>query len=198
MFRDAPFIQLKTKKQKERQKKNINMRLPTAKRNLKKLKIGKKRKSVGLKTKKSLKQNKKLSDKTRQKLKSKKNNYYIISLMDRYWVSSFNEQTITTKHNKYRIKVWMSKKCLCWVFENEKKETERQFLVCMNFKTAETLDSFRSADSLLSADISWLHFLLTSGVSLRSVVVSWLSTSGGYNKVEVDFERPQKLNKNMP
>ena len=74
MFRDAPFIQLKTKKQKERQKKNINMRLPTAKRNLKKLKIGKKRKSVGLKTKqkKSLKQNKKLSDKTRQKLKSKK------------------------------------------------------------------------------------------------------------------------------
>jgi len=54
VFRDAPFIQLKTKKQKERQKKNINMRLPTAKRNLKKLKIGKKTKSVGLKTKKNL------------------------------------------------------------------------------------------------------------------------------------------------
>lgn len=84
--------------------------------------------------------------------------------MDRYWVSSFNEQTITTKHNKYRIKVWMSKKMpVLSVERNEKKETERQFLVCMNFKTAETLDSFRSADSLLIlVDISWLYFRLTS------------------------------------
>jgi len=83
--------------------------------------------------------------------------------MDRYWVSSFNEQTITTKHNKYRIKVWMSKKMpVLSVERNEKKETERQFLVCMNFKTAETLDSFRSADSLLLVDISWLYFRLTS------------------------------------
>ena len=155
MFRDAPFIQLKTKKQKERQKKNINLRLNSRSER-------KENQSVWKQNKKTLKQNKKLSDKTRQKLKSKKINYYIISLMDRYWVSSFNEQTITTKHNKYRIKVWMSKKCLCWVFENEKKETERRFLVCMNFKTAETLDSFRSADSLLPVDISWLHFRLIS------------------------------------
>lgn len=44
----------------------------------------------------------------------------------------------------------MSKKMpVLSVERNEKKETERQFLVCMNFKTAETLDSFRSADSLL-------------------------------------------------
>ena len=48
------------------------------------------------------------------------------------------------------------------VERNEKKETERQFLVCMNFKTAETLDSFQSADSLLLVDISWLYFRLTS------------------------------------
>jgi len=46
VFRDAPFIQLKTKKQKERQKKNINMRLPTAKRNLKKTQNRKENQSV--------------------------------------------------------------------------------------------------------------------------------------------------------
>jgi len=56
VFRDAPFIQLKTKKQKERQKKNINMRLPTAKRNLKKTQDRKEKKISRFenKTKKNL------------------------------------------------------------------------------------------------------------------------------------------------